>query len=402
MTFTQLLQLLRARWKLTFWTLVIVVALAALVTAILPKKYSATVSVVLDYTEPMLGSILPSQMSPSYIATQVDIISSPKVARLAVEKLNLVANPAVRERFIEETDGRGKIEDWLAEALLQDMKIVPARESRVVDIEFKSLDPKFSADVANALAQAYIETTLELAVAPARQSAAWFDRQVVDLRAHVEAAQRRLTAYQKRQGIVATDASSDLESSRLSALSQQLTAAEMEAQVSTEKVKQMDDMLARGVSPDSLPEVLGNSFIQSLKAQLIERQTKLSELKMQVGRNHPEYKSALSEVANLNNRLNAEMQTVMSGIRNAAKLAAQRKAELAKAIELRKGEVLDVRGEREELPALMREVDSAQRAYDAALARFNENTLQSRVNQTNVAVLTPATKTGNSYGSGGH
>jgi len=364
--------------------------MTAAVTASLPKKYTATVSVVLDYTEPVLGPAASSQFSTSYLATQIDIIASPKVARIAAEKLNLASNLAARERFIEETDGRGKIEDWLAAALLQDMQVVPGRESRVIDIRFTSLDAKFSADVANAFAQAYIETTLELAVEPARQSAEWFDRQLAELRAHVETAQRRLSEYQKRRGIVATDASGDLESSRLAALSQQLAVAELEAQASAEKVKQMEALLARGASPDSLPEVMGNVFIQTLKSQLIQQQTKLNEVKLQVGRNHPEYQVAQSEVENLNNKLAAEMQTVMAGIRNAAKLAAQRKSELAKAIEQRKGEVLEVRGEREEHPALMREVDSAQRAYEAALARFNENTLQSRVNQTNVAVLTPA------------
>lgn len=390
MTFTQLLQILRARWKITFWTLLIVVATTAAVTASLPKKYLATVSVVLDYAEPVLGTEAPSQFSTSYLATQIDIIASPKVARIAAEKLNLASNLAARERFIEETDGRGKIEDWLATALLQDMRVIPARESRVIDIGFTSLDAKFSADVANAFAQAYIETTLELAVEPARQSAEWFDRQLAELRAHVETAQRRLIEYQKRRGIVATDASGDLESSRLTALSQQLAVAELEAQASAEKVKQMEALLARGASPDSLPEVMSNVFIQTLKSQLIQQQTKLNEVKQQVGRNHPEYQVAQSEVENLNSKLMAEMQTVMTGIRNAAKLAAQRKSELAKAIEQRKGEVLEVRGEREELPALMREVDSAQRSYEAALARFNENTLQSRVNRTNVALLTPA------------
>lgn len=390
MTLTQLLQILRARWKITFWTLLIVVAMTAAVTASLPKKYLATVSVVLDYTEPVLDSAAPSQFSTSYLATQIDIIASPKVARIAAEKLNLASNLAARERFIEETDGRGKIEDWLARALLQDMQVIPSRESRVIDIGFTSLDAKFSADVANAFAQAYIETTLQLAVEPARQSAEWFDRQLAELRAHVETAQRRLTAYQKRRGIVATDASGDLESSRLTALSQQLAVAELEAQASAEKVKQMEALLARGASPDSLPEVMGNVFIQTLKSQLIQQQTKLNEVKQQVGRNHPEFQVAQSEVESLNNKLMMEMQTVMTGIRNAAKLAAQRKSELAKAIEQRKGEVLEVRGEREELPALMREVDSAQRSYEAALARLNENTLQSRVNQTNVALLTPA------------
>ena len=45
---------------------------------------------------------------------------------------------------------------------------------------------------------------------------------------------------------------------------------------------------------------------------------------------------------------------------------------------------------RDEIPTLMREVESAQRAYDVALERYNQSALQSRINQTNVVLLNPA------------
>jgi len=45
---------------------------------------------------------------------------------------------------------------------------------------------------------------------------------------------------------------------------------------------------------------------------------------------------------------------------------------------------------RVELAVMTRDVDNAQRAYEGALGRFTQMKLESRVRQTNLAMLTPA------------
>ncbi len=390
MTLTQILAILRARARFIALVTAATLLLGAAITYLMPKQYRATVSLVLDYSEPLAAGASPAQAQSGYLATQVDIVRSMAVARRVVEIMDLSNSPAARDQFIEKTQGRGRIEDWLAEALLQDMTVMPARESRVIDISFDSLDPEFSAQTANAFAQAYIETTLKLAVEPARQSVAWFDSQLDDLRRRVEESQRRLTVYQKEQGIVATDERVDLETSRLNEFSYQLAMGQLEAQNANERILQMEEIIAKGGDPETLPAIMSNSFIQTLKGQILQQESRLTEFAQSMGRNHPEYKAAQSELTSLKTKLKTEMRTVMAGMRNDAKLAEQREHELRRMVEAQKEKVLNLREQRDTLPALLREVDSAQRSYDAALARVNENTLQSRVNQTNVAVLTPA------------
>ena len=66
----------------------------------------------------------------------------------------------------------------------------------MLTIGYQGADPQFAAAVANAWAQAYIDTSLELKVEPARQYAGRFDGQNATLRADLEAAQKRLSDYQ--------------------------------------------------------------------------------------------------------------------------------------------------------------------------------------------------------------
>ncbi len=85
MSFTQFLLILRARWKITVATLVIISAIVIGVSLILPKQYTATSAVILDFKpDPISIAFNGGAMSPAYLATQIDIINSTRVARKVI------------------------------------------------------------------------------------------------------------------------------------------------------------------------------------------------------------------------------------------------------------------------------------------------------------------------------
>ena len=213
MTFKQFLLTLRARWVTLVLTIVLGVLIAVALSLFLPPRYTATTSMVLDFKgmDPVLGVMLPAQLMPGYIATQVDIIQSHKVAVDVVKALKLADSPAVRQDWLDDTKGKGTIEDWLAELLLKNLDIKPSPESSVLDIVWKGADPQFAALVSNAFAEQYIKTNLQLQVDPARQNAQFFDEQLALLRDNLEKAQAKMNEYQREKGYSSADERLDVE-----------------------------------------------------------------------------------------------------------------------------------------------------------------------------------------------
>src|SRR5262249_32570657 len=150
----------------------------------LPKRYTASATVIVDFkaADPVMGVLMPAQFIPGYMATQVDIIQSRAVALKVVKALNLGDIPAIRRQHLEDSDGRGRFEDWLADLLLKRLDVKPSRESSVIEISYSNPDPKFAATMANAFAQAYIEQNLELKMFPAQKTSVWFDQQILELK----------------------------------------------------------------------------------------------------------------------------------------------------------------------------------------------------------------------------
>ena len=389
MNLQQFLIILRARYKVVLYVLLGIVSVAFIVTLLSPDKYVATTSVVLDVKspDPLLGALSGMAMAqPSYMATQVDVITSQRVAQSVVKLLKLDENPQVREQWVNATGGKGQLIAWLAETLSRKLDVKPSRESDVIKISFSSEDPVFAAVGANAFTQAYINTNLELKVEPARQYAQWFQVRVAGLRTELENAQARLSDFQKKTGMVGSgNKIQSIESTKIAELSGQLVLSEGQSADLESKKKYA------GIG-DTLADVMQNPVILNLKSELIRQEGKLQEASLNLGKNNPQYQAMESQIASLKQKMADETRQIVDSIKTANSVNLQKRTELKATIESHKQKVIDDSTERDQIAVFERDVESAQRAYDTVVNQYTQSNLQSQSSQTNIIVLTPATE----------
>lgn len=392
MTLQQFLRILRARWLIISTAFVLSIAIAVAASLLLPPRYTSTATVVAEFKgiDPISGSLLPLLPVTTYLATQVDIINSPGVARRAVDILNLAENPSAKELWQRETEGRGQIRDWLADLLLRDLSVEPSRESNVIRISYTGNDPRFSAAVANAFVSAYINTVLEMRVDPARQTAKFFDEQMETLKNNLAKAQSRLSDYQRKNGITAADERLDVENMRLMELSSQLVAAQAQTYDTLSRQRQVQEFIAKRVIPEAHPDVLSNAVIQNLKTSLVQLDIKLNDLSARVGQNHPAYLAVKSEIDGVKQQMLDEMKTIGQALANSAGLAQRREDQIRASLNAQRNKVLAMKQVRDDQAVLLRDMESAQRTYDAAMARMTHSRLESQATQTNVSVVNEA------------
>jgi chain length determinant protein EpsF len=382
----QFLLILLARKKIILTTLLLTVALALGFSLIQSKTYKATASVLLNYkgVDPLTGLTMPGQLLPGYMATQIDIISSKNVALRVVDALRLASSPAVVQQFNDATEGKGSVRDWLADLLLKKLEIVPSRESSVVEISFKGADPAFAAAVANAFADEYQKITVQLKTEPAKNASNYFNEQTKQLRDNLEAAQARLSKYQQEKGIVSLDNNRvDVELQRLNDLSSQLVAAQTAAMEGNSR------QAAAGSALTS-PDVANNALIQTMRANLAVAEGKFADTSQRYGKNHPQYQAAQAELNKVRGQLNAAMGTVSRSVGANAQVLRQREAELREAVAQQKARVLELNRARDELGVLLKDLDSAQRAFDAASQRFSQTRIEAQSSQSDISLLNPA------------
>ncbi len=387
MTPQTFLLILRARWWIVASVLAAVVALVTVVSLLLPRQYTATAAVIIDVqgADPVNGTLTPGALMPSYVATQVDIIQSDRVATRVIKATGMDASPAIVEQWRDATKGKGTIDSWLATALRRNLDVRPSRESNVINVSFTGIDPRFAALIANAFADAYVATNLDLRVEPARQYASFFDERVTQLRKNLLAAQAKLTAYQREKGIAGAS-NYDVETARLADLSTQLAGAQVQSAGSGARSLQASGSAA------SSPEVLNSAVVQQLRADVARQSAALQELASRLGPNHPQYQQQAAQLAELRARLGGEERQAASAVTSASRADAGREASLRASLNEQRRRVLAASSERDTLTVLQRDVDAAQKNYDVVTQRLNQSQLEAQVQQTNVSVLTPATE----------
>ena len=377
MRFMQLLRILRAHGRLILSCLLVAWIAAGIITAVMTEKYVASSSVLVDFSDSSsVTQKPPVQLYSSYLATQLDLLSSQTVALKVVQRLNLENSAEARARFLgaessmqsimgriksalqsllaqvsrnktSSTDTSGDAANdryRLADQVLRHTTIRPSPDSSVLQVSYAASSPQAAAEAANAIVDAYIQTTLEMNVNPALASSEWLDEQVARLNADAQAARSALADFHQRTGIVSTDAN-DAESVRLNDLNSQLVSAQSQ----------------------------NHPAIQALKSELARAQAKLNELPPQLGPNHPSYQRTVSEVNELRAQLESESARIASNLRQ--EIAQQR------------GSMLNMRRQHGQLAALQDAVDSAQSMLDEATQKAMQARMASQVTQTNVSII---------------
>jgi succinoglycan biosynthesis transport protein ExoP len=397
MRFTQFLGILRARSWLIATVFAAVLALVTAASMLMTPRYTATAQLLIDVKspDPVAGAVLPAHLLNSYIATQVELLTSEKVALQVVDTLKLAERSEWTSRLSGDPRAASPatspdaVRQALATALLRDLKVRPAKDSNLLVVSYSSRDRQSVAAVANEFVRAYVDTTIRMRVEPAQKTREFFVEQSKQYRDVLLKAQAKLTDFRQRSGIATTDEVTDIDNVRLRDLSAQLTTLQAARIEAARRRDAANSALQAGAG--DVTEVLGSPLIQSLKGQLALAEARLRERSAVLGANHPEIARTQEEVASLTARLRTETASITGSLERSYQVAAQRESEVKSELDRQRGLVMGGKNAREQLAVLQRDVDSAQRAYDALVTRVTQASLESQATQANVTPITTAT-----------
>jgi len=364
---------------------------------------------------------------PDYQGTQFKIIQSRTVARAVVRKLNLAENaefkPQPAQGIIAKLSGavRNTMNSWkgaivgvlkkekkktrtgvapteqeerlpdsgLVSSFVGRVSVHPVKDSRLVDIGFRARDPRAAVKIVNGLAQAYIEHNMDLRLGAIKDAMSWMNERIEEERSKVEAAERNLQQYREREGII-TEFSGEVETvtaQKLAQLNTQVVASESARVEAETRFRQAMQMKNNPLVLDSIPEVLSNSLIQTIKESEVDLYKRISEFSKKYGKQHPKMQAAYSELATVQERKAAEIERVIDSLRNEYEVSIAREKSLVGALERQKQESLELNKKAIEYSVLNRETESARELYDLLIRRFKETSVTEEINTSNIRII---------------
>ena len=275
-------------------------------------------------------------------------------------------------------------------AFLASLDVNPVRDSRIVDVTYSSPVPTLSAEVANALAKAYIDQDLAFRHTSSRDASTWLWERLEDQRLEVEEAELAKQRYREANRTVSLDDHQNVVGQELADLNEAATRATTER---ITKEARYREMFAVQDNPDALgrfPEVVGNAFVQEHKLRLTDLQREESKLSEDLGDLHPDMISIRSAIREAETSLGAEIVKIVDAVRTEFEIARNLEQQLKVALNAQTGEALALDRAGIEYAVLERQAESARQVYESLLRRADETGITSELQTTAIRVVDAA------------
>src|SRR6185503_13529208 len=255
---------------------------------------------------------------------------------------------------------------------LKDLIIAPVRNSRLVDIKFRSPDAALSATIANALARGYIEQTLEVKLSASKEASDWLSGQLAEQRKQVEQSEQAVQRYREKTDAVALEDKQNIVVQKLADLNGAVTRAKTERIQKEEAYNQIKGLQNNRTALDTFPAILASVFIQQQKAEVAELQRQQAQLSQKLGPRHPEMLKLGLAIESAEAKVQAEINKVVLSMKNDYQQAAAQERSLNGALEQQKREALELNRKGIEYNALARDASSNKQIFESLLQRTKE------------------------------
>jgi receptor protein-tyrosine kinase len=186
---------------------------AAILSAIQPRIYRSQASIqiqgvndnFLNFRD-IYPTTAPSADNAVYVQTQAEMLRQDALIEQVVRKLRLEEQLEFRDASSLSNVFSDKAASltpatWAAvENVKENLQIVPSRGSSIIRIECEARDPQLASDIANTLAQTFIEQSIEARQHAAAQTLASLSLELAELRKTLLKSETALDAYGRRPG----------------------------------------------------------------------------------------------------------------------------------------------------------------------------------------------------------
>lgn len=378
LSIAQLLAIVQSYWRLSAAIALGTIIATVLVLLVLPKAYTSKATLIYDYDnrDPLAGEQIPIGLMHNFVETQMELMTSPVVLNAVVDRLDLLKDKEFTSGFSGDS---AALRDYVEKRLSTSVVVDEGRGGQLLYITVTNKTAARAAEIANTVADVYLDMDQKRASDPATERATRYAAQLAELRGKVAAAQAKVTEFRQRNGLTdVTAANTDVDMQGFAELQQRLIEAQnarrnAEAKVSGER--------------ETSDEALASKTVESLKEKLGASEAELAQLRTTLGPQHPKILDLEAQISATRHSLDAELRTLAAN--NAQRLRTSRDLEgkFTGALNAQRQKLLAIRQLQDEGGKLLLELESAQSVYKRALDGYDQIMFASSGKHTNVTLV---------------
>ena len=357
-----------------------------------PRFYAATAVLVFDSFQQNRLTIpgSPEQLRLRGLhETHAAMLKSRTLARRALDRLELWDHHEFNPRrtdggnddapLLDEASGGGR-EAARAERtrtrtinrFLRSLRVTPVRNSRLINVTFRSRNANLAAAVANTTAREYLRLAAESRVERLSSFHETLSRHIEEQRRQVAAAELAVQQYLERHDGTSIENRQSVVIREIVDLSVAATQAAIRRIREETHYARLEELRGDPARIDTFPDIMANGVIQGEKANLAALRSQEVQLTETLGDRHPDLRKLRRAIGISTARIDDEIDKLIESQHNKYLLAAAEERKLQSEIEAAKAEATEISRESIEYGALQRDAEGARQLYERILGRIEE------------------------------
>lgn len=396
---------LRRRWTI-FGIVAVFVVVALIATLLTAPRYTASAQLEISREQKRITNVQSIESEEAgrdmeFYATQYALLKTRPIAERVSSELRLASNDEFFAAHGVQDAGRDfaagsreriNMRQKLAvDLLLANVDIVPVRTSRLVNINYTSRSPDFSARIANAWTAAFISKSIERQLDSTADARRVLERRLSNLRQRLEKSERMVVSYASDEGIVTLEQTRDAEgktqgtrtlaANNLDALNTALNVA-IDARVLAES-----RLRAAGSITN---EALSSPALAGLRQERARVAAEYAKMLVQYEAGYPTVEALARQRDTLDTAIRQETDRIAGGRAQEYRQSLARETELRAEVERLRSGLTKQQRAGIQWNVYQRDADTNRQLYDALLQRYKEIGIAANVGASNISVVEPA------------
>lgn len=268
----------------------------------------------------------------------------------------------------------------LSEQELLDMKIKqlqgqitisPVRETRLLYIDVQDNDPAKAAQIAELLAQKYIEFDLGNRLESSNENLAWLNKEVYSMKKHLEDDEKKFYEYKQNNKVFSLEGKQKVIGQKITDINNEFLTTKSKRQELDAKLAEIDKQ--KGSDIAYIRSILNNKSIDDIYANLTNLELELNKISKVFKAKHPKMQQLTAEIAKVSTKFKSELSKEIENLRVQRTVLLNREKGMEQNLTEFEKDALETGGQELKYTILQRNMDTSQKLYDTLVSKIKES-----------------------------
>lgn len=280
--------------------------------------------------------------------------------------------------------------DGQIQQIQEQVEISSERETRLLNIDVKDTDPLLAAEIANLLAQKYIEFDLATRLASENKNMEWLSKEVYSMKKRLEDDEKAFYEYKQLNKVFSLEGKQKVIDQKISELNNEYLATRSRRQEIDAKMAEIEKQYSGSTDIAYVRSILNNEAIDAIYANLTSLELEQSRLGKVFRGKHPKMQQVSSEIAKVKAKFNNELSKEIENLKVQQAVLAKREQTMEQTIAGFEDDAMNTNSKELKYTILQRNMDTSQQLYDTLVTKIKESGVVSSGATSNIRIVEQA------------